>query len=195
MKGGSLRFGRDDRLNTIYKETQMERKGVVTMKGTPVTLIGPEIKVGDKAPEFACLSSELKTVTLADTAGKTRLFASVPSLDTPVCSLETTRFNKEAETLPADKVAVQVISVDLPFAQKRFCSMEGIKNVKVISDHKDLSFGNAYGVLMAEFRFLSRAIFVVDGGGVVRYVQYVKEVGEHPDYEAALAAVRKVAGI
>ena len=171
----------------------MERKGIVTMKGSPVTLVGNEIKVGDNAPDFTVHDMSLGEVRLSDTAGRVRLIASVPSLDTTVCSLETARFNSEAEKLPTDRTAVMVISVDLPFAQKRFCSMEGIENVKVLSDHYDLSFGNAYGVVIKEFRLLARAIFVVDEKDVVRYVEYVKEIGEHPDYNAALKAVKQLA--
>jgi len=176
-------------MTTNRKEAIMERTGIVTLKGNPVTLVGPEIKVGDKAPDFTVLDGGLQPVTLADSAGKVRLIASVPSLDTPVCNLETVRFNAEADKLPTDKVAVIVISVDLPFAQGRFCSSEGIKNVRTLSDHRDVNFGTSYGTLMKEVRLLSRAIFVVDAKGVVRYVEYVKEVGEHPDYVKALNAV------
>jgi len=171
----------------------MERKGVVTMKGSPVTLLGPEIKAGDKAPAFTVLDAGLNPVSLSDTAGRIRLIASVPSLDTPVCSIETSRFNSEAEKLPSGKVAVMVISVDLPFTQKRFCGVEGIENIMVLSDHRELSFGMAYGVAIKEFRLLARAIFVVDAGDVVRHVEYVKEIGTHPDYEAALKAVKRLA--
>jgi len=167
----------------------MERKDAVIAGGKPMTLVGPEIKAGDKAPDFTCLDAKMNPVRLSDTRGKIRLVASVPSLDTMVCSLETTRFNKEAEKLPADKVAVIVVSVDLPFAQDRFCSMEGIKNVKVLSDHRDTAMGQAYGVLIKETRLLSRAVFVVDESDVVRYVEYVGELGKHPDYDAALKAV------
>lgn len=168
----------------------MERKDAVIAGGKPMTLIGPELKAGDKAPDFTCLDAKLNPVKLSGTSGKIRLIATVPSLDTKVCSLETARFNKEAEELPADKVAVIVISVDLPFAQDRFCSMEGIKNVKVLSDYRDVAMGQSYGVLIKETRLLSRAVFVVDGGDVVRYVEYVPELGQHPDYDAALNAVR-----
>ena len=172
----------------------MERTGVVTFKGNPLTLIGPEIKVGDAAPDFVCVDGGLNTHRLSDTAGLIRLIAAVPSLDTPVCSLETERFNKEADRLPREKVAVMVISMDLPFAQSRFCTLQGIENVKVYSDYKDASFGQAWGALIKELRLLARAVFVVDGGGKVRYVQYVGEVTDHPDYEAALGAVKALVG-
>lgn len=168
-----------------------ERKGVTTFRGSPLTLVGPEIKAGDKAPAFSCLDAELKPVCLGDFKGKTILIASVPSLDTKVCSIETSKFNAEAGKLPTDKVAVLTISMDLPFAQDRFCSTEGIKNITVASDHRDAAFGRAYGTLIKELRLLSRAVFVIDGSGKVVYAQYVKENTEEPDYAAALAAVEK----
>jgi len=168
----------------------MERKGIVTMKGNPVTLVGPEIKVGDKAPDFTSLDQNMQPVKFSDMAGKVRLIASVVSLDTPVCIMETDRFNREADKLSPEKTAVLVISMDLPFALGRFCSMEGIKNVRAISDYREASFGSAYGVLIKENRLLARAIFVVDGGGIVRHVEYVKEVSSHPDYDTALNVVR-----
>ena len=167
-----------------------ERRNAVTFKGKPLTLIGPALKPGDKAPAFSCLDAELKPVCLGDFKGKVLLIASVPSLDTPVCNLETIRFNAEAAKLPADKVALLTVSMDLPFAQARFCSTEGVKNLKVASDHKDAIFGNNYGTLIKQLRLLSRAIFIVDSKGRLAYVQYVKEVSEHPDYDAALAAVK-----
>jgi len=169
-----------------------ERKNAATFQGAPLTLVGPELKPGDKAPAFSCLDEELKPVCLGDFKGKALLLLSVPSLDTPVCSLETIRFNKEAEKLSPDRVAVLTVSMDLPFAQARFCSTEGVKNVKAVSDHKDALFGTNYGTLIKELRLLSRAVFVVDPEGRISYVQYVKEVTEHPDYDAALAAVNKV---
>ncbi len=173
----------------------MERKNAVTMNGQPMTLVGLELKVGQKAPKFECVDAGMGPVTLSDTMGKVWLIASVPSLDTPVCSMETHRFNEEAEKLPADKVSVMVVSMDLPFAQKRFCGMEGIKNVKAVSDHREASFGAAYGVLIKELRLLSRAIFVVDEKGMLRHVEYVREVSSHPDYDAAMKAVRELAGL
>ncbi len=166
-----------------------ERKGVVTMRGNPVTLLGPEIKVGQKAPDFTVLTTKLEPFTLANTAGKVKLIASVPSLDTGVCDAEARRFNEEATKL-GDNVVVLTISVDLPFAQARWCGAAGVDRVITLSDHRDLSFGLAYGVVIKELRLLSRAVFVVDANDTVTYVQYVPEVTQHPDYEAALAAVR-----
>ena len=148
-----------------------------------------QVNVGDKAPDFTVVDADLKPVTLKDTRGKVRLIAAVPSLDTPVCSIETSRFNAEAEKLPSEQVAVLTISMDLPFAQSRFCSMEGIKSVKVLSDHRHASFGTGYGVLIKDLRLHSRAVFVLDAKDKVRYVEYVREVTEHPDYDAALKAV------
>jgi len=172
----------------------MERKDAVTMKGRPMTLVGPELKVGDKAPEFECIDALSRPVRLSDTMGKVRLIASVPSLDTSVCEVETERLNTEARMLPVDKVAMIVISMDLPFAQERFCGMKDIKVAMTLSDHRSASFGTAYGVLMKEVRLLSRALFVVDGSGVIRHVEYVGEVSRHPDYPAALDVVRGLMG-
>ena len=167
-----------------------ERTNVTTFKGNPLTVIGPEIKVGQQAPEFQVLAQDLSPVTLAGSTGKTRLISVVPSLDTPVCDQQTRRFNEEAAALP--NVAMLTISMDLPFAQKRWCGAAGIDKVQVLSDHKDASFGTAYGALIKELRLLARSIFVVDAGGTVRYVEYVPEVTSHPNYDAALAAVRSL---
>lgn len=165
-----------------------ERKSATTLKGNPFTLIGSEIKVGQTAPDFTALAGDLSPVTLASSKGKTRLLVSVPSLDTPVCDAETRRFNEEAAKLSG--VEVLIISVDLPFAQGRFCSAAGIKNVKCLSDHRDTSFGKAYGTLIKELRLLSRAIFIVGADDKVQYVEYVKEVATHPNYDAALNALK-----
>ena len=164
-----------------------ERKNATTLKGNPFTLIGPEIKVGQQAPEFTALAGDLSPVTLASSQGKTRLICSVPSLDTPVCEAETRRFNEEAAKMPG--VDVLVISMDLPFAQSRFCLTAGIKNLKTLSDHRDASFGRSWGTLIKELRLLSRAVFVVDPSDKVQYVEYVKEVTTHPNYDAALNAL------
>jgi thiol peroxidase len=163
------------------------------MKGNPITLIGPEITAGQPAPNFEVVAGDLSTVTLDQSKGKIRLISVVPSLDTPVCDQQTRRFNEEAASLPGN-VAILTISMDLPFAQKRFCSTAGISKVQVLSDHRAASFGQSYGVLIKELRLLARAIFVVDSSGTVRYVEYVKEVTSHPNYDAALEAVRKLAG-
>lgn len=161
----------------------------VTFKQKPITLIGNEIKVGDQAPDFKVLANDLSTVSLKDSEGKVRLITSVPSLDTGVCDAETRRFNEEAANL-GDNVIIYTISVDLPFAQKRWCGAAGIEAVQTLSDHRDLSFGEAYGVHMKELRLLARAVFVVDTKGTVTYVEYVPEGTNHPNYEAAIEAVK-----
>ncbi|MBM7597700.1 thiol peroxidase [Virgibacillus halotolerans] len=161
----------------------------VTFQQEPVTLLGQEIKVGDQAPDFTVLSNDLKEVTPADYKGKVRLIASVPSIDTGVCSEETKRFNEEADKI--DNVHVLTISMDLPFAQQRWCAANGVKNLDTLSDHRDASFGENYGVLIKELRLLARAIFVVDANDKVTYVEYVDEVTNHPDYEAALSAAKQ----
>jgi len=166
-----------------------ERSGAVTFKGNPLTLIGAEIKVGSQAPDFQVLAGDLSPVTLDTFKGKTKLISVVPSLDTPVCDQQTRRFNEEAGKMPGD-IAVVTVSMDLPFAQGRFCSTAGINKVKVVSDHKDASFGLAYGVLIKELRLLTRAIFVVDANNKVQYTEYVTEVTNHPNYEAALGALK-----
>ena len=168
-----------------------ERKGAVTLRGNPMTLVGPELKPGDKAPNFTVTANDMKPVTLADTAGKVRIIASVPSLDTPVCDMETRRFNEEAGKLPG--VEILTISMDLPMAQKRWCGAAGADKVRTLSDYKERNFGPAYGVLIPEIMLDARAVFVLDKDNTIRYVEYVKEVGEHPNYEAALGAARKLA--
>ena len=168
-----------------------ERSGVVTMKGTPVTVLGPELRVGDKAPDFEVVDNNMAPVTLSDYRGKICIIASVPSLDTPVCDMETRRFNQEAGEL-GPKVKVLTISMDLPFAQKRWCGAAGIDQVTTLSDHRKASFGKAYGVLIKELRLLARAVFVVDDSGVIRYIQMVKEISTEPDYEAVMDAVKKL---
>jgi thiol peroxidase len=165
-----------------------ERKNVITFKGNPLTLIGNEVKVGQQAPEFTALAGDLSPVTLASSKGKVRLLVAVPSLDTPVCDAEARRFNEEASKL--SDVETYVISMDLPFAQGRFCQTAGIKNLKTLSDHRDASFGNAYGVLIKELRLLARAVFVVDATDKVTYVEYVKEVTSHPNYDAVLSTLK-----
>lgn len=158
------------------------------MRGNPLTLVGPELKAGDQAPDFSTIDSSMKPVSLADTAGKTRIFSVLPSLDTPVCDAQTKRFNEEAAKL--EGVDIYTVSVDLPFAQKRFCNSFAVDNLKMLSDHRTTSFGEAYGTLIKEWRILSRAIFVVGPDDKLKYVEYVPEVGDYPDYEAALAAAR-----
>lgn len=171
----------------------MERKGVVTVRGAPVTLVGPELKTGDKAPGFTVLDRDLKEVGLGDFAGKHKLISVTASLDTPVCDTQTRRFNEEAARLP-EAVAVLSISMDLPFAIGRFCSTAGIERVTGLSDHRDASFGTAYGVLIKELRLLARCIFVVDREDTIRYVEVVPELTDPPDYDKALEAVRALGG-
>ena len=161
------------------------------MRGNPLTLVGPELKAGDAAPDFNLVDGSLKPVTLKDTGNHVRIISVIPSLDTPVCDAQTKRFNEEAGKLP--DVSIYTISMDLPFAQKRWCGAFGVDHVKMVSDHRSGSFGEAYGTLIKDLRILSRAIFVVDKNNNLRYVEYVKEVGDHPNYEAALAAAKAVA--
>src|SRR4051812_31659323 len=166
----------------------MERAGATTMRGNPMTLVGPELKAGDAAPDFTAVDGSLKPVHLSDTGNKTRIFSVVPSLDTPVCDAQTKRFNEEAARLQG--VDIITVSMDLPFAQKRWCGQFGVDKVKMLSDHKDASFGSNYGTLIKELRIESRAIFVVDGENKIRHAEYVKEVADFPNYEAALSAAR-----
>lgn len=171
----------------------MDRKGLVTIMGNPLTLMGSAIKAGDRAPEFTVLDQELKEVKSKDLSGKIRVISVTPSLDTPVCDLQARRFNQEAAKLPGD-VAVLNISMDLPFAIARFCTAAGIDRVKAYSDHRDASFGLGYGVLIKELRLLARSIFIIDREGVVRYVEIVPEVTSHPDYDKALEAIQSLIG-
>lgn len=166
----------------------MERAGATTLKGNPLTLIGPELKPGDAAPDFSLTDNSLKPVTLADTGHHVRIISVVPSLDTPVCDAQTKRFNEEAAKMP--NVDIFTVSMDLPFAQKRWCGAFGVDKVKMLSDHKDGSFGANYGTLIKEMRIESRAIFVIDSQNRIRHAEYVKEVADHPNYETALAAAR-----
>ncbi len=168
-----------------------ERTGSITFQGNPLTLMGNEVKVGDKAPDFELLDNDLKPVNLSGFRGKVCVISSVPSLDTPVCDMETRRFNEEAGKL-GDNVSILTVSMDLPFAQKRWCGAAGVDKVTTLSDHRDAKFGETYGVLIKELRLLARAIFVVDREGVIQYVQLVKEVTEEPDYDAVIAAVGKL---
>ena len=161
------------------------------MKGKPLTLLGNEVKVGDKAPNFTVIANDLSAVDLSSFRGRICIIASVPSLDTSTCDIMTRRFNEEAAKLGSD-VAVLTISMDLPFAQKRWCGAAGIKNVQTLSDHRDASFGTAYGVLIKELRLLARAVFAVDRDGTIRYMQLVNELSKEPDYQAVLDAVKRL---
>ena len=158
------------------------------MKGNPKTLVGPELKVGDTAPDFSLVDGGLNAVTLKDTGNHVRIISVIPSLDTPVCDAQTKRFNEEAAKLTG--VDIITVSMDLPFAQKRWCGAFGVDKVKMLSDHKDASFGTNYGTLIKELRIESRAIFVLDSKNKIRHAEYVKEVADFPNYETALAAAR-----
>jgi len=162
------------------------------MRGNPLTLIGPELKAGDAAPDFKLVDNSLKSVSLNDTGQNVRIISVVPSLDTPVCDAQTKRFNEEAAKLPG--VDILTVSMDLPFAQKRWCGAFGVDKVRMLSDHRDGSFGSNYGTLIKDLRIESRAIFVLDSSNLIRYVEYVKEVADHPNYDAALAAAKGATG-
>ncbi|MBI5888118.1 MAG: thiol peroxidase [Deltaproteobacteria bacterium] len=165
----------------------MERNGVVTMKGSPLTLAGPELKAGKKAPDFTVLDKGLGPVSLKDFSGKIKLITVTPSLDTPVCDHQARRFNEEAAKL-GEAVEVINISMDLPFAIGRFCNAAGIDRVKTLSDHRDASFGNAYGVLIKELRLLARAVFVIDANNTIKYMEIVPEMTSSVNFEKALQA-------
>lgn len=169
-----------------------ERFGDVTFKGEPLTVLGDKVTIGAKAPDFKLLANDLSTVTLQDTAGKVRLISVVPSLDTGICDAQTRRFNQEAATLGGN-VAILTVSVDLPFAQKRWCGAAGVDQVQTLSDHRDMNFALNYGTYVQELRLEQRAIFVVDAQDKITYAEYVPQIAQHPDYEAALAAVRQAA--
>jgi thiol peroxidase len=168
-----------------------ERKTVVTMKGSPLTLVGKGVNIGEPAPDFEVVANDLSAVRLSSFRGKVCLILSVPSLDTGVCDLQTRKFNERAKALGSD-VVVLTISMDLPFAQKRWCGAAGVKNLQTLSDHRKAEFGNAFGVLIKELRLLARAVFVVDAKGVIRYKQIVDELTMEPDYEAVLGALDKL---
>ena len=168
------------------------RSGIVTLKGNPVTLVGPELGVGDKAPDFTLRAMDLSTKTLSDYSGKVKILTVVPSLDTAVCDVEVRKFNEQADAL-GDGVVVLTVSVDLPMAQKRWCGAAGVERVHCLSDFYDHSFGKAYGVRMQENGLLARAVFVIDRDDVIRYVQIVPEIATEPDYDPVLAAARELA--
>lgn len=172
------------------KEDQMEeRNGIITFQGNPLTLVGKELKPGTEAPDFRVVDNGMAAVTLADFPGKIKILSAVPSLDTPVCDTETRRFNREAAALP-DNIVLLTISMDLPFAQARWCGAAGIDRVKTLSDYQERSFAEAYGLLIKELKLLARAVLVVDTANIIRYVQIVPEITEEPDYDAALNAAK-----
>jgi thiol peroxidase len=168
-----------------------ERTGVITIHGNPLTLLGRELKVGDKAPDATVLDNDLNPVKLSSFGGKVVILATVPSLDTPVCDIESRKFNDEAGRLGPD-VQILTISMDLPFAQKRWCGAAGIEDLKVMSDHRDAEVGANYGVLIKELRLLARTVFIIDREGTIRYIQIVPEVTSEPNYEEVLEAVREL---
>jgi len=163
-----------------------------TLKGNPLELVGPALSPGDAAPDFSAVDEGLKTVNLASTGSNVRIFSVVPSLDTPVCDIQTKRFNEEAAKLSG--VDIYTFSMDLPFAQKRWCGAFGIDKIKMVSDHRDGSFGAAYGTLIKDLRIHSRAIFVVDKDNRIAYSEYVGEMADHPNYDKALQAAKSLAG-
>jgi len=168
-----------------------DKKTTVTMKGKPLTLIGTGVNVGEPAPDFEVVANDLSLVKFSSFSGKTCLISSVPSLDTSVCDLQTRRFNEHARTLGGD-IVILTISMDLPFAQKRWCGAAGVQNLQTLSDYRSAQFGSAFGVLIKELRLLARAVFVVDAKGIVRYIQIVDELTKEPDYNSALEAVKKL---
>jgi thioredoxin-dependent peroxiredoxin len=165
-------------------------KRTVTLKGKPLTLAGTELKTGSKAPDFKLVDIDWKEVRLSDSKGKIRLLSVVHSLDTTVCDLQTQKFESEAATFK--DVVIYTISLDLPFAQSRYCSLHEIKNLKTLSDYKEASFSQAYGVLIEELRLSSRAIFIIDRNDIIRYLEYVPEVSQPPDYDKAIAALTRL---
>lgn len=169
----------------------MERKDLVSFKGTPLTLVGNVLNIGDKAPDFVVLDNDLNITGLKKFQGKIKIISVTPSLDTPVCDMQARRFNEEASKLSSGIVILN-ISMDLPFALSRFCVTAGIDKVRTFSDHRESSFGNAYGVMIKELRLLARSIFVIDKEDIIRYIEIVPEVTEQPDYEKAIEAAKKI---
>jgi thiol peroxidase len=181
--------GPTDNATTERQRTMQERTGLVTFKGDPLTLLGPELKVGDDAPDITLINTDLEEVPLGSYKGKIVVLSVVPSLDTGVCSTQTKRFNDEAEQLD-DDVEIVTVSMDLPFAQARWCGAEGAERVTTLSDYKTHEFGKAYGVRIKELGLLARSVWVVDADGEIQYIQIVKETTDEPDYSEALAAVK-----
>lgn len=174
---------------------QAERPGVITFKGSPMTLVGPELKVGDHVPDFSLVAGDLSSLAwddLSDHGTKAVLMILVPSIDTSVCSLETSKFNRSVENLDKDKIKVVTISADTPFAQKRWATEERIDNIQMLSDHKERAFADSFGVRIKELGLLTRAIYLIDKSGVIRYIQTVSEVATEPDYDAVLQAARQL---
>lgn len=171
-------------------KSMYERKGVITVLGNPLTLIGPQLKVGDTAPDVEVISNDMTPVKLSSFKGKVCVISVVHSLDTSVCDIETRKFNEKIASV--SNVTLATISMDLPFAQKRWCGAAGLKNAKTFSDYRTASFGENYGVLIKELRLLARAVFVIDAKGIIRYIQIVPEVSQEPDYDTAISEVQKL---
>lgn len=171
-----------------------ERSGVITFRGNPLTLLGSDLPVGEKAPDFRVVDTNLNPVTLKDFAGRVLLISVTPSLDTPVCDMQGKKFNELAAGLSGD-VVVANISVDLPFAQRRWCGANNIERIQVLSDYQERDFGQKFGVLIKELQLLARSVWIVDKGGVIRYKQIVSELTNEPDYDAALKALKQVVGV
>jgi thiol peroxidase len=177
--------------NPQQQETEMEtRTGIITFMGNPLTLVGNELKKGDVAPEVTLIDNDLNPVALKNFQGKVVVVSAVPSLDTPICDMETRRFNQEAINL-GDDVRVLTVSMDLPFAQKRWCGAAGVDRVQTLSDHREAAFGTSYGILIQELRLLARCIFVIDKKGIIAGVHMVNEVSNEPDYDAVLEIVKE----
>jgi len=168
-----------------------ERTGVITVGGVPLTLVGDELKIGDRAPDFVVIDNNLGPFSFSSLKGKVVVISAVPSLDTPTCNLETRRFNEEAANL-SEKVEIITISMDLPFAQKRWCAAAGVERVKCYADHRDADFGIKYGVLTKETRLLARAVFVVDQEGMIRHIEILADIAREPHYDTILSAVAQL---
>jgi thiol peroxidase len=175
----------------MRRRIMKERTGIITMKGNPLTLLGNEVNVGERAPDFIALDPNLTPIKLSSYRNKICVISSVPSLDTPVCDMETRKFNDEASQL-GEKVQILTLSMDLPFAQKRWCGAAGVSKIQTLSDHRDAQFGFAYGVLIKELRLLARAVFLVDQKGILRYTQLVKEITNEPNYEEIWSELKKL---
>jgi len=168
-----------------------ERTGLVTLHGNPLTLLGPELKVGDTAPDASALANDLQSVSLSSYSGKLVILSLVLSLDTPVCDLETRRFNELAAHF-AENIVIVTVSVDLPFAQARWCAHAEVEQVVTLSDHRDLDFGQKFGMLIKDLRLLARAVFIIDAQGVIRYLQLVPEIGSEPDYDEVMGEIKSL---
>lgn len=170
-----------------------ERFGAVTIQGKPQTLVGPQLEVGNKAPDFNVVNVSLRPVTLEDVKGRIKIFSVIPSLDTPICSTQARRFSEESARI--EGVRCYTVSLDLPFAQDRWCTLSKVDSFYMLSDHRDASFGKAYGVLIKEMRLLSRAVFIVDEKNILRYAEYCDEIYSHVDYESSIVAASRLADL